>query len=105
MPNCVELGNCALGANPLDQLVVPYQQIIGDWIFVLVWGLVVGVISIRVSPMYGSFIGLFIAAMFLGTNVYNSSITNGPFYYGYILVAISFGASMYFLIRGRLQNP
>ena len=101
----MELGNCAISGNILDYLTTPYQQIIGDWIFILVWGLVVGVISIRVSPMYGSFIGLFIAAMFVGTNVYNSGITNGGFYYGYILVAISFGASMYFLIKGRLQNP
>jgi hypothetical protein len=55
--------------------------------------------------MLTSFVGLFIASFFVGTSTLASPQAAGAFNMAWLLVAISMGATLFFLIRQKAQNP
>lgn len=102
---CIELGNCEFD-NFMQRIIYPYRVLIGDYIYVLFWGSLLGIIYIRThSGMITSFAGLVIASMFTSADVYISSQTGQVFYWGYALVMVSMGLTLYFLIKTRIHQP
>jgi len=104
--SCVELGNCPTNVSILEYFITPYNEILGGWIQIVVWGTVISLIYIRTqNGILASMIGLFIASLMTGSAVYMNAMTNTPFFYGYVLIGLSFSSTVYFLIRSRGQNP
>lgn len=90
----------------MQRVLYPYRILIGDYVYVLFWGTLIGIVYIRTqSSMIASFVGLVIASMFVGTDTYISSQTSQVFSVGYLLVAVSIGLTMFFIVRHRAHNP
>ena len=101
MPNCFESGNCPVN-SPLDFFSYPFTFFFGDWFYVMVWGVIVGILFLRnKDPMLTSLVGVVIAGFFSGTSVMTSSQTSSAFNIGYILFAISIG----FFVWSAINKP
>jgi len=108
MPNCFELGNCDFGDHFFDWALAPFTvgAGLGDFVFPLVWGLVVGLIYVK-SEHSGltSIVGLFILTGLVSTNSYLNSSSNQLYFWAVAIAATAFGCSLYYLFKIRVHNP
>ena len=62
---CYELGTCNFFEEPFNTLILPYSEVFGAFIFLLVWALIIGILWLRLgNTMVVGIIGLALAAMF-----------------------------------------
>jgi len=102
--NCFELANCNF-ANPLELFTMPYTFFFGDFFYVMVWGVIIGVMFLKnKDPMLTSLVGIIIAGFFSGSSVLTNSATAQAFNIGWILVAISVGMFIWFTIQ-KARSP
>lgn len=102
---CIELANCAF-TNPFDMASYAYEVLMGDWIYPLVWGAFVGTIYIfGKNGMLAGITGVIIASFFISGNVWQNSATSQAFYWGYVLLAISAGGTLFYMVWYRTRNP
>lgn len=103
---CVELGNCPINGNPLEWMIYPLVLEMGNWAYVLLWGMVLGVVYMRNHNVaLVGLVGLVVFAAFIGTTTYTGSSTSQVFYWGFILLAVGIGATLFYLIWTRLRAP
>jgi len=102
--NCFELANCNF-ANPFELFTMPYTFFFGDFFYVMVWGVIIGVMFLKnKDPMLTSLVGIIIAGFFSGSSVLTNSATAQAFNIGWILVAISVGMFIWFTIQ-KARSP
>lgn len=78
----------------------------GDWIYPLVWGAFVGTIYIfGKNPMLTGVVGVIISGFFISGDVWQNSATSQAFYWGYVLLAISGGGTLFYMVWYRTRNP
>lgn len=64
-PECFELGDCDLFAAPFDAMIEPFDAVFQDFTLVVVWGIIIGILWLRVSnPMMVGIVGVGLAALF-----------------------------------------
>lgn len=63
-PDCFELGTCDLFRAPLDVMIEPFVNIFGEFFFVIVWGIIIGVIWLRTNnTMLTGVVGVGVASL------------------------------------------
>ena len=104
---CVELSNCPInGTTPLQMALMPYTSILGDWVYLVIWGTVVVIFAVRYSAMYAALVGMFLAAFLAtSTTIFQSGAGGEAQYWGIVLAALSIGSGLFFLIRWKANNP
>lgn len=99
MPSCVELGNCAFN-EPLTVFLEPYRALVGDFIFIIVWGIVIGIFWLRTqNAEYTGLLGIFISSALIASGV---TIVPEALWIGVLLLGISIGIALYNLFTKRL---
>ena len=85
---------------------MPFTLLIGDWIYILVWGMVLGVLYIRTgNPMLTGLIGVLVFSGFLGTSSYLGSSTSEAFYWGFVILSAAVGMVVFYLLWTRSRQP
>lgn len=105
--NCVELGNCPIG-NPLDWISYPYQLLVGDFAFPMIWGAILGLVYIKFeNAQLTAVLGLLIIAGFITYNpqILTNSNTGAWIYWGIAIACVAFGCTLYYLLRVRVTQP
>jgi hypothetical protein len=98
---CWEIGTCDLFKSPLDAMFKPWTDTFGPIAYVIVWGLILGVIWLKTHhTMLVGIVGLAIASLFTiqGLNSINPQIL----YIGGALLAVAGAIVFYQLITGKL---
>ena len=101
-PSCVELGNCDLWTSPLSAMMQPFIDVFGPITYVIIWGIIIGVIWLRThNILLVGAIGTLIAGFltYQGLNSINPQIL----LVGATLIAVSIACVLYQLIFQRLQ--
>lgn len=87
-------------------MIYPLVLEMGNWAYVLLWGMVLGVVYMRNHNVaLVGLVGLVVFAAFIGTTTYTGSSTSQVFYWGFILLAVGIGATLFYLIWTRLRAP
>ncbi|AIF83253.1 hypothetical protein NTE_01180 [Candidatus Nitrososphaera evergladensis SR1] len=108
MASCLELATCdpSTFGGLFNFFTYPLEVIFGGFFVMIAWGIILMIIFLRThNPMLTSFVGLFIASFFVGTATFATPATAGATNVAWLLVAISMGSVLYFLIRSKAQNP
>lgn len=104
-PTCIELNNCVF-TDPFTSATFSFQVLIGDWIFPLVWGSIVGTIYVvSKNPMLAGISGLMISTVFISGSTFQYSSLSQAWYFGYILLAVSGGVMLFYMIWSKARNP
>ena len=110
-PSCVELGTCfetTQGETPFGLSMMPYQELgIGPVIYVMFWALALFMIQlISHFPMLTGMVGVIISLVLIAEDdLFNTDATAARFfYYGYILVGISIGITLFYLIKTKIHT-
>lgn len=102
--SCIELANCAMTANPLDWLLLPLQQTFGDWMYIIIWGIIIGPLYMRSGhPLMVAVIGVFLMIGLLSTTTIATTLSDAVFY-GFLLVIPAFGLVGYSVYK-RANQP
>lgn len=100
---CIEAGTCTF-TNPLNFLIQPFLIMFGDWFYLIVWGLIIGIIHLRSNnPMLTGFVGIIVVTSLMGENLLNQSDDAIPILI--TLAGASIGFIAYALVRTKLNNP
>jgi hypothetical protein len=102
---CIELNNCVF-TNPFDMASMSYEMLVGEWIYMLVWGAMVGTIYVfSKNGMLAGVVGLMISSIFISSATFQYSSLSQAWYMGYILLAVSGGLTLFYLIWTKARNP
>lgn len=101
--NCIETVTCQI-TNFFDFLIQPFTLLMGDWFYVVVWGLIGGIIYNRSgNVMLVGILGIIIGTSLIGNNIITSSSNSIPILI--IMTGAGAGLVLYQLWRNRLNNP
>jgi len=103
-PSCTELGTCDLFHHPLDAMLQPWVDVFGPITYVLIWGIILGILWLRThNTLMVASVGIVIAGFFTiqGLNTINPQIL----IVGLTLVGVSIGVVIYQLVFSRLAYP
>jgi hypothetical protein len=105
--NCFELGNCAID-EPFTWISAPYEAIIGDYVYPLVWGAVLSFVYIKTEKAELVIVlGVVVLAGFIAYNptIITNSNTGAFIWWGVAAACVAFGCSLYYLLRVRVTSP
>lgn len=102
--SCLELGNCSF-QDPLNILSKPFTLVIGDFIYPIFWGAMLGILYLKThSAMLTAYVGMMIFLLFAAYNTITSPISSF-FNYGLLMVAVAIGLTVFVLLKYRVNNP
>lgn len=99
-PSCFELSTCDIFSKPLESIVIPYAATFGDFTLVIIWGIIIGILWLRVqNTMMVGIVGIALAAVFLPGFSQEAQVI------GYGLLAVAVGVAVYQMVSTRLSYP
>lgn len=103
--SCFETATCTVDpADPLTFLIQPLTMSMGDWIFIAVWGMIIGFIWIRTgNALYAGFIGIIISSSLTAGSTVLTSLAPAM-QMAMIMLACSFGLVLYSVFRRANQT-
>lgn len=103
--NCMELGTCTIDSL-FDFALVPWTLSVGDWIYIIVWGLIVGIIYMRAeNPLSAGIVGLLLAATFTSaTFATEFQVWQNAIRLGLILFAVALAFMLFTLFRSKMNT-
>lgn len=103
-PACWELGTCDLFSHPLDAMLQPWVDNFGPLTYVLIWGIILGIIWLRThhTMLVGS-VGVLIAGFFTIDNL--NALNPQILLVGFALLGLSVSVLLYQLVFVRLFYP
>lgn len=93
---CYELGTCDFFEEPLDTMLEPFLAVFGAFFYIIIWGLLIGILWLRVSnTMLVAIVGLVLAVLI------QTQFTTETQTVGYVLLALAITVALYqiFVIR------
>lgn len=110
---CVETNTCIDGVNATstDAFTKVFSETfaltVGDLIYLVVWGVIVGIIYMRSEqPINAGIAGLIIAATFTTSSFASAhALVARPIELGLILFACAFAFMFFTLMRSKINNP
>lgn len=101
-PSCYEKGDCPFFQEPFDTMIIPFSVTFGDFTFVVIWGLIIGIIWLRTShTMLTAVVGISLAVLFTEGGGFSDDAKT----IGYSLVAFATAILLYQLLVVRLSFP
>lgn len=105
-PECYETGDyslngdCDLFGKPLTTMAKPFETIFGDFTFVIFWGIIMGVLLLRVQhTMMVGIVGVLLAALFTQGFSQQAQVI------GWGLLGVAIAVALYQLITVRVHYP
>jgi len=105
-PECFEIGDysesggCPLFSKPLEVMVEPFKVAFGAFAFVVIWGIIMGVLWLRVqNTMMVGVVGVLLAAVFTAGFDDQTKII------GYGLLAVAVAVALYQILTVRVHYP
>jgi hypothetical protein len=105
-PECFELGDysetggCPLFSKPLEVMVEPFKVAFGGFAFVVIWGIIMGVLWLRVqNTMMVGVVGVLLATVFL------AGFSNETKIIGFGLLAVAIAVALYQILTVRVHYP
>jgi len=99
-PECYELGDCDLFAEPFNTMIIPFQATLGDFTLVIAWAIIIAILWIRVSnTMMVAIVGVALAALF--TQGFSEEAQT----IGYALLAAAVAVAIYQILTVRVHFP
>lgn len=99
-PECFEIGDCDLFAEPFDTMIIPFQATLGEFTLVIAWAIIIGILWIRVSnTMMVAIVGVALAALF--TQGFSEEAQT----IGYALLAAAVAVAIYQILTVRVHFP
>lgn len=100
MVECWQVGTCDLAGNPLGTMLLPFESVFGPFVYVIFWGLILGILWIRTqSPMLVGLVGLAISGGLLSLD---SPALEKAIYIGFALLGISAGIILFYMVSHRV---
>lgn len=112
-PTCYELGNCDFFESPFNTLILPYSEVFGNYIFVLIWALIIGILWLRLgNTMVVGMIGIALAALFMSPldtdgdgNTDFTAFSGDAQLIGYVLLGVAVTVAIYQILAVRTRYP
>jgi prepilin signal peptidase PulO-like enzyme (type II secretory pathway) len=105
-PECYEIGDysdaggCPLFSKPLEVMVEPFKVAFGGFAFVVIWGIIMGVLWLRVqNTMMVGVVGVLLASVFTAGFSPETKII------GYGLLAVAIAVALYQILTVRVHYP
>ncbi len=99
-PECYEIGSCDFFQQPFDAMIAPFETVLGGFTYVVLWGIIMGILWLRVSnTMVVGIVGVALAAMF------TQGFDDETKIIGYALLALALGIAIYQLVIVRVHYP
>jgi len=97
---CYELGTCDFFLHPLDTMLEPFLHIFGAYFYIIIWGLLIGILWLRVSnTMLVAIVGVLLAV------VIQTQFTTETQTIGYGLMALAIAVALYQIFTIRTHFP
>lgn len=97
---CYELGTCDFFAHPLDTMLEPFLAVFGAYFYIIIWGLLIGILWLRVSnTMLVGIVGLVLAG------IMQAQFTAQTWTIGLMLLAIATTVLLYQIFTVRTHFP
>lgn len=97
---CYELGTCDIFAEPLNVMASPFESIFGPFTFVVIWGIIMGVLWLRIqNTMAVGIVGISLAAVF------QSGFSDDAKIIGYGLLVVAIATSLYSILTIKIHYP
>ena len=97
---CYELGTCDFFAHPLDTMLEPFLHVFGAYFYIIIWGLLIGILWLRVSnTMVVAVVGVVLAIMI------QTQFTTETQTVGYVLMALAIAVALYQILTIRTHFP
>lgn len=99
-PECYEISTCDFFQQPFDAMIAPFNATFGGFTYVVLWGIIMGILWLRVSnTMVVGIVGVALAAMF------TQGFGDEEKIIGYGLLALALGIAIYQLVIVRVHYP
>lgn len=100
--NCLETISCAI-TTPLTFFLQPFLLLMGDWTYVVFWGIIGGIIYNRSQNlMLVGFIGILVGTSLISQNVLSQSFNSIPMVI--LMIGAGVGFVLYSLWKNRLNG-
>jgi hypothetical protein len=97
---CYELGTCDFFAAPLDVMLEPFVAVFGAFFYIIIWGLLIGILWLRVSnTMVVAVVGVVLAILI------QTQFTTETQTVGYALLALAITVALYQIFTIRTHFP
>lgn len=97
---CYELGTCDFFGHPLDTMLEPFLAVFGAYFYIIIWGLLIGILWLRVSnTMVVAVVGVVLAVL-IQTQFSTETQT-----VGYALLALAIAVALYQIFTIRTHFP
>jgi len=97
---CYELGTCDFFAHPLDTMLEPFLAVFGAYFYIIIWGLLMGILWLRVSnTMVVGIVGLVLAG------IMQAQFTAQTWTIGLMLLGIALTVLLYQIFTVRTHFP
>ena len=99
-PECYEIGTCNFFQHPLDVMLLPFTAVFGGFFYIIIWGLLMGILWLRVSnTMVVAIIGLALAVVF------QPQFQDDAKLIGYVLLGLAITVALYQIFTIRTHFP
>jgi len=97
---CYELGTCEFFEHPLETMLEPFTAVFGAYFYIIIWGLLMGILWLRVSnTMVVGIVGLVLAILI------QTQFTTETQVVGYVLLALAVAVLLYQIFTTRVHYP
>ena len=97
---CYELGTCDFFGSPLDTMLEPFVAVFGAFFYIIIWGLLIGILWLRVSnTMVVAVVGVVLAVLI------QTQFTTETQTVGYVLLALAITVALYQIFTIRTHFP
>lgn len=97
---CYELGTCDFFGNPFDSMMQPFLAVFGAFFYIIIWGLLIGILWLRVSnTMLVGIVGLVLAG------IMQVQFTAQTWTIGLLLLGIALTVLLYQIFTVRTHFP
>jgi len=99
-PTCMESGTCDFFSDVFGSMLLPYKNSLGDFVYPIVWGLIIFIIWMRAeNPMIPAIVGVTLAVFMQGL------FTDQARLVGYGLLALAIAVALFQIVVLRPHYP
>lgn len=103
---CYELGTCDFFEEPFDTMLLPYQEVLGSFTYIILWAIIIGILWFRLgNTMAVGIVGVTLAVLFQDPFNTGFGFSDDAQLYGYLLLFVAIGIVFFQIVVVRTQFP